>query len=275
MILGAIVGDTIGSCYEFHNVKTTEFDLFTRWTAFTDDTVMTLAVAEALMDADQGAQPISYALVESMRRLGRRYPDAGYGGQFARWLAERGAHPRPYGSWGNGSAMRVSPVAWAFDSLELVEYVAAETAKVTHNAPEGICGAQATAACIFMARTGAANDQIREYVRGRFGYALDFTLDDIRPGYIFDVSCQGSVPQAIEAFLEGGDFEDTVRKAISIGGDSDTIAAIAGAIAQGRYGVPCELEQEVRARLTADLIEINDLFCASYNVGLQEGGLDG
>ena len=264
MILGAIVGDTIGSCYEFNNVKTTEFPLFTKRTTFTDDTVMTLAVAEALMDADQAAQPISYALVDSMQRLGRRYPHAGYGGRFMRWLDERNAHPRPYGSWGNGSAMRVSPAAWAFDSLELVEHVAAETAKVTHNAPEGICGAQATAACIFMARTGSTNDQIRTYVRERFGYSLDFTLDEIRDDYAFDESCQGTVPQAIEAFLEGEGFEDTVRKAISIGGDSDTIAAIAASIAQGRYGVPADLEREVRARLTGDLIEINDRFCTLH-----------
>ena len=267
MILGAIVGDTIGSCYEFHNVKTTEFPLFTRRTKFTDDSIMTLAVAKALMDADQDAWPISSSLVHSMRKLGRRYSHAGYGGRFMRWLAKDNDYPRPYNSWGNGSAMRVSPVAWAYGSLDLVEYVAAETAKVTHNAPEGICGAQATAACIFMARTGSTNDQIRDYVRQRFGYALDFTLDEIRPDYAFDESCQGTVPQAIEAFLEGEDFEDTVRKAISIGGDSDTIAAIAASIAQGRYGVPRELEQEVRARLTEDLLEINDRFCALHGVG--------
>ena len=264
MILGALAGDMSGSPYEFNNIKTTDFPLFTEWSEFTDDSVMTLAVADALLSSADDAQPLSYALVESMRRLGKRYPNAGYGGRFARWLEDPLAHPRPYKSWGNGSGMRVSPVAWAFGSLELVEYVAAETAKVTHNAPEGICGAQAIAACAFMARTGCANDEIRSYVRERFGYALDFTLDDIRPTYVFDVSCQGSVPQAIEAFLESSSFEDAVRLAVSIGGDSDTIAAMTASIAQARYGVPEDIEQAVRSRLTPDLLEVNDRFCAAY-----------
>lgn len=265
-ILGACVGDVIGSPYEFSNVKTTEFPLFSEWTEFTDDTVMTLAVADALLKSRDDLQPISYALVESMRELGRAYPNAGYGGRFASWLGSDLAHPRPYNSWGNGSGMRVSPVAWAFDTLELVEYVAAETAKVTHNHPEGVKGAQAIAGCAFLARTGRSDDEIREYACGRHGYDLGFTLDQIRPGYVFDVSCQGSVPQAIETFLEAEGFEDAIRLAVSIGGDSDTIAAMAGAIAHARYGVPADIEKEVRARLPEDLLAINDRFCSAYGV---------
>lgn len=185
MILGAIVGDTIGSVYEFSNVKTTDFPLFSEWTEFTDDTVMTLAVADAILKSKDDLQPISYVLVESMRELGRAYPNAGYGGRFASWLESKLAHPRPYNSWGNGSGMRVSSVAWAFDTLDLVEYVAAESAKVTHNHPEGIKGAQAIAGCIFLARKGKSNEEIREYVSSRHGYDLGFTLEDLRPSYVF------------------------------------------------------------------------------------------
>lgn len=266
-ILGACVGDTIGSMYEFSNVKTTEFPLFGEWTEFTDDTVMTLAVADALLKSKEDLQPISYVFVESMRELGRAYPNAGYGGRFASWLESGLAHPRPYNSWGNGSGMRVSPVAWAFDSLELVEYVAAESAKVTHNHPEGIKGAQAIAGCTYLARAGKGNSEIRDYACGRFGYELGFTLDDIREDYIFDVSCQGSVPQAIQAFLESDSFENAVRLAVSIGGDSDTIAAMTGAIAQARYGVPEDIENEVRSKLPEGLLAINDRFCFTYGVG--------
>ena len=266
MILGAIAGDMIGSPYEFWNIKTTEFPLFVDRSCFTDDSVMTLAVADGLMNANDDAQPITYALVSSMRRFGRKYPDAGYGGRFLGWLEDPANSPLPYRSWGNGAGMRVSPVAWAYDNLELVEFVAAESAKVTHNHIEGIRGAQAIAACTFMARKGADNSSIRVYVRSRFGYQLDFTLDEIRDEYTFDVSCQGSVPQAIEAFLEGDGFEDAVRKAVSIGGDSDTIGAMTASIAQARYGVPDSIEAEVRRRLPEDLLSINDRFCSVFEV---------
>lgn len=260
VLLAAIIGDVVGSVYEFHNIKTEEFPLLSAGSRFTDDSVMTLAVADGLMAAFDGGVPISTAVVESMRRLGRAYPGAGYGGSFARWLEAR--DPQPYGSWGNGSAMRVSSVAWACDSLDDVEAVAAETAKVTHNHPEGIRGAQVVAGCVFLARQGADNDAIREYVSERFGYALDFTLDEIRGDYAFDVSCQGSVPQAIEAFLESDSLESAVRKAVSIGGDSDTIAAIAASIAQGRFGLDAsaDLVAAVRERLPEDLLAINDRF---------------
>ena len=266
MILGAIVGDTVGSIYEFDNVKREDFAFLTPESTFTDDSVMTLAVANALMETFEGRRPISDALVDSMRDLGNGYPGRGYGGNFAAWLYSETGHPGPYNSWGNGSAMRVSPVGWACDSIEAAEIVAAETAKVTHNHVEGIRGAQVTAACVLLARQGATNDEIRETVQTRYGYGLDFTLDEIRPGYTFDVSCQGSVPQAIEAFLESDGFEDAVRKAVSIGGDSDTIGAIAASIAQGRYGVPRQIEDDVRNRLAPELLDINDRFCSIYEV---------
>lgn len=267
MILGAIAGDIIGSVYEFDNVKREDFPLFSAHSTYTDDSVMTLAVADALMDAFETREPISSALVRSMRALGRTHIDAGYGGQFYRWLLGDERNAQPYNSWGNGSAMRVSPAAWVCDTIEAVELVAAETAKVTHNHAESIRGAQAAAACVLLARKGASNDEIRELVRTRYGYALDRMLDEIRPDYTFDVSCQGSVPQAIEAFLESRSFEDAIRKAVSIGGDSDTIGAIAAAMAQGRYGIPADIEHEVRARLTPDLLQINDRFCATYVCG--------
>ena len=267
MILGAIVGDIVGSRYEFWNTKTTDFPLFSRDSRYTDDSVMTLAVARALMRAEDEGYPLSYAFAECMRELGRAYPDAGYGGKFRKWLRSAEAYPQPYNSWGNGSAMRVSPVAWAFDTLELVEFVATESAKVTHNHPEGIRGAQAIATCTYLVvRAGLSKDEIRAFVRERYGYALDFTLDEIRDAYEFDVSCQGSVPQAIEAFLESESFEDAVRRAVSIGGDSDTIGAMTASIAQGFYGVPAEIEQAARQRLDTIQLEINDAFCERFDV---------
>jgi len=270
MILGAIVGDMCGSLYEFGYstkgpMKEYDFPLFSEGSVFTDDSVMTLAVADALLKSyAEGNQPVSYALVESMRELGRRYPRAGYGGRFMNWLESPIAHPRPYLSFGNGSGMRVSPVGWAFDTLGEVELVAAESAKVTHNHPEGIRGAQAIAACVLLARQGKGKQQIREYVRERFGYALDFAIDELRPTYTFDVTCQGSVPQAITAYLESTSFEDAIRRAVSLGGDADTIGEMAASIAQAEYGVPEEIEAEARKRLPADLLAVNDRFCERY-----------
>lgn len=268
MILGAAAGDIVGEIYEFNNLRSEEFPLFAEESTFTDDTVMTYAVADALLRAFDEGEPISTALIECMREYGRRHPMRGYGFRFDNWLHSDRTHPEPYNSWGNGSAMRVSPAAWVCSTLESVEFVAAETAKVTHNHPEGIRGAQATASCIYLARIGTSNDDIRTFVSTRYGYDMDFTLDQIRPTYEFVESCQGSVPQAIEAFLESDGFEDAIRKAISIGGDSDTIGAIAASIAQGRYGVPDEIEAEVRPRLTSDLLAINDRFCERFEVGL-------
>ncbi|MCR5347441.1 MAG: ADP-ribosylglycohydrolase family protein [Fretibacterium sp.] len=257
-MLGAIVGDVVGSPYEFdwNNIKTTEFPLLSDRSQFTDDTVMTLAVAEALMlcgetvgEADFGAN-----VVRTMQEFGKRYPKAGYGGRFSQWL--KAGTPRPYNSFGNGSAMRVSPVAWAFDDLESVEQFAAASAGVTHNHPEGIRGAQAAAAAIFLARQGEPQAEIRRCIEARYGYSLSRTLDEIRPAYHHVESCQETVPEAITAFLEGSGFEDAVRKAVSLGGDSDTLTAITASIAEAAWGIPADIEAGVLSRLDAFLQDV-------------------
>lgn len=245
-MLGAIIGDVCGSVYEFNNDKRVEkIQLFRDRVFPTDDSVMTVAVAKALVDSrgrsDRAKKDL---LIDSMHYYGRLFPHAGYGETFKTWLKDY--HRNPYNSWGNGSGMRVAAVGWLYDTLEKTLHVAKLTAEVTHNHPEGIKGAQAIAAAIFMARTGKSKEEIRDYVEQNF-YKLDFTLDEIRPYYGFDVSCQGSCPQAIEAFLEGENFEDVIRKAISIGGDSDTIAAMAGAIAEAFYGIPKEMADQAFA----------------------------
>ena len=225
-MLGAIAGDVIGSVYEGRPIKTVDFPLFQDRSVFTDDTVLTVAIAEAILERGDYAT--------ALKLWGRKYPRAGYGGTFYRWMVSDSFEP--YNSWGNGSAMRVSPVGFAFASVEEVLAEAERTAAVTHDHPEGIKGAQATALAIFLARSGESKAAIRGEIAGRFAYDLDRTLDEIRPGYRFDVSCQGSVPESILAFLESESFEDAVRKAISLGGDSDTMAAIAGGIAEAFYG---------------------------------------
>ena len=251
MIFGAIVGDVIGRPYEFHNIKTKQFDLFIDASRFSDDTVMTLAVASALRKWDKGSdineKEFTRAVIDAMKFFAKRYPHAGYGGMFKEWLS--GRKRKPYNSWGNGSAMRVSPVAWYFDDLQTVEKFAELSAGVTHNHSEGIKGAQATAAAIFLARTGRSKDDIRSYISIRYGYDLSRTCDEIRPEYSFDSSCQGTVPEAVIAFLEAENFEDAVRNAVSLGGDSDTLAAITASIAQGMWGVPEDIEKLVRERL--------------------------
>ena len=243
-MLGAIVGDVVGSPYEFNrnNVKTTDFPLFSPSSRFTDDTVMTLAVAQALMDAMPGRgketdeSVLEAALVRRMREFGNRFPHAGYGSRFAEWLVM--PDPKPYNSFGNGSAMRVSPVAWAFDDLRDVERYAAVTARVSHNHPEGIKGAQATAAAVLLARYDCSRDTLRKYAAAWYGYDMSRTTDEIRPGYCHVESCQGTVPEALTAFLEAESFEGALRLAVSLGGDSDTLAAITGSLAEGFYGVP-------------------------------------
>lgn len=255
-MLGAIVGDIVGSVYEFRNTKTTDFELFRKGESrFTDDTVMTLAVAKWLLTDKEH----SYAgLVGCMQELGRKYPDAGYGCNFALWL--RQDYPKPYGSWGNGAGMRVSPVGLYAGTLDEALSLAKVTAEVTHNHPEGIKGAQAIAACMFLCRGGISKADIRKYVEETFGYDLGRTLDEIRPGYTVDVSCQGSVPQAIIAFLEGETFVDVIRLAVSIGGDSDTIACMAGAIASCCYHIPVDVAAVSNDILPDELRKLKDDF---------------
>lgn len=253
---GAIIGDIVGSPYEFEDgFKEKDFPLFSKDSDFTDDTVMTLAVCEALMlDPDADDAVIRTNVSECMQRWGRKYPDRGYGERFIHWLFD--FDPRPYKSFGNGSAMRVSGVGWLYDTVEMTRHVAKLTAEVTHNHPEGIKGAEAIASAIWLARNGKSKDEIRQYVETQFNYDLSRTCDEIRPGNKFDASCQGSVPVAFAAFFEGTDFEDVVRLAVSLGGDSDTIADMAGAVAEAFYGVPSALVTEVTERLPEDLAQV-------------------
>ena len=254
-MIGAIAGDIIGSVFEHHAIKSTQFPLFSRYSGFTDDTVLTVAIADSIL------KKVDYAT--SLKTFGQKYPYAGYGSSFFRWIFS--SDSRPYNSWGNGSAMRVSPVGFAFDSMEDVLSEAKKSAEVTHNHPEGIKGAQATALAVFMARSGKSKATIKQEISDRFGYNLDRALDDIRPHYSFDISCQGSVPEAIIAFLEGKDFEDAIRKAISLGGDSDTLACIAGGIAQAYYqNIPREIVSDVRKRLPEEFLLIIDEFSEKY-----------
>lgn len=257
---GAILGDIIGSPYEFHgNTKTKDFPLFCKKSRFTDDTVMTVAVAEALLNTiGQPDTNIKEEVVRSMRKWGNKYPHAGYGGNFRVWLMTD--NPQPYGSFGNGSAMRVSAAGWLFDTLEKTLLAARLTAEVTHNHIEGIKGAEAIAAAIYLSRTGHEKKEIRDYITHSFGYDLSRTCDEIRPKYRFEVSCQRSVPEAIIAFLDSSDFEDAVRNAVSLGGDSDTQGCIAGAAAEAFYGVPENLKAECRSRIPADMMLVINRF---------------
>ena len=264
-MLGAVAGDIIGSVYEFQNVKSTDFELFTPWSTFTDDSVMTLAVAKWLMEDKTHSQ---HHLIRCMQELGQKYPKAGYGGNFDWWLRQE--NPRPYESWGNGSGMRVSPVGLYAKTLNEALALAAVTASVSHNHPEGIKGAQAIATSVFLCKEGKSKQEIKAYVEMTFGYNLDRTIDEIRPNYYFDVSCQGSVPEAIIAFLEGNSFEEVVRQAISLGGDADTIGCMAGAIAACIYPIPDSIVEKCNGLLTDDLREINNHFFAFLTDGVSE-----
>ena len=258
---GAILGDIIGSPYEFdRSSKTKDFPLFSPESRFTDDTVMTVAVADAFLSCPAGAsdEAIRQHLIRSMQRFGRLHPGIGYGAKFFSWLMSE--DPQPYGSWGNGSAMRVSSAGWLFNDLDTVLNMARLSAEVSHDHPEAIKGAQATAAAVFLARTGNSKDEIKAYIESVFGYDLSRTCDEIRPGYRHDVSCRGTVPEAITAFLEGTGFEDVIRTAVSLGGDCDTLTCIAGSMAEAFYGVPDELKQACRKYLSADLAEILQAF---------------
>ena len=245
---GAIIGDMIGVPYEFHATKKKDFPLFAKDSRYSDDSVMTLAVADALLHTESMEESCyKNEIVRSLIRWGREYDHAGYGPRFKQWL--RSDMPVPYGSWGNGSAMRVSPVGWLYDSLEETRKVARWTAEVTHNHEEGIKGAESVASAIFLARNGKTKKEIKNYIESEFGYNLSKTCEEIRPDYKFEVSCQKSVPEAIIAFLDSGSFEDAVRNAVSLGGDADTQACIAGAIAEAYYGVPESLKKECEKRL--------------------------
>ena len=258
-MLGAIAGDVIGSVYERFPVRSTDFPLFPRRARFTDDTVLTIATAQVILEGGEYR--------EAYRSWGRRYPAAGFGPGFKRWLNHDG--PGTLGSMGNGSAMRVSPVGFAFDSEDEVLREAERSAVVSHDHPEGIKGAQAVALAVHLARTGAEKEEIRREITGRFGYGLNRTIAEIRPTYRIgvrmDMTCEGSVPEAVIAFLDGDNYEDAVRLAVSLAGDSDTQACIAGGIAEAYYGsVPSEIISEVRSRLTAEMISVLDAFRSAY-----------
>jgi ADP-ribosylglycohydrolase len=251
-MLGAILGDIIGSRFEFSKLrknKSEEFDLFTDC-YFTDDTVMTIATADAIMNNKD--------FTKTYQEWGRKYPDRGYGGMFHSWLFED--NPKPYNSFGNGSAMRVSPVGWLYNDLKIVFNKAEETAEVIHNHIEGLKGAAATAGCIYLANMGTRKKIIKEFIETYFNYDLNRTIKDIKPIYRFDVTCQGSVPESIICFLEGNSYEDVVRKAISLGGDTDTMGCIAGSIAEAYYGIPKEIKAFAYNYLPEDMLKILDQF---------------
>lgn len=264
---GAILGDIIGSRFEFDRGGwTKDFELFTPECSFTDDSVMTIAVAEALIDAgrDASVEDIEKACTMSMQKWGRKYPNAGYGGRFIGWLYED--NPKSYNSWGNGSAMRVAAAGWLYDSIERTREVARATANVSHNHPEGLKGAECTAVVIFLGRMGSSKEEIKEYVSREFEYDISKTVDEIRPLHKHDESCMDALPKALVSFFEGGSFEDVVRNAVSLGGDTDTIAAIAGAMAEGMYGVPDDLKEECIRRIPDEMVEVIRRFADAHRL---------
>ncbi|MFZ3070477.1 MAG: ADP-ribosylglycohydrolase family protein [Anaerolineaceae bacterium] len=254
-MLGAVIGDIVGSVFEWHNHRSTKFPLFSSRSTFSDDSVLTIATARVLLDG------LDYA--RTYQDFARRYPGRGYGGSFHSWIYQE--HPQPYNSFGNGSAMRISPIGFAFESLEETLTEAKRSAEVTHNHPEGIKGAQATVLAIYLARKGSSKPEIKQEIINRFGYDLSRPLEKIRQENQFDETCQGTVPEAISAFLESDSFEGAIRLAVSIGGDSDTIACIAGAIAQALYGsIPAEMVSQAKARLPEEFLQILERFEARY-----------
>jgi len=255
IMLGAIGGDIIGSIYEHYNIKTVDFPLFSEYSSFTDDTVLSVAIADSILH--------NIDFIKKLKEYYFLYPNAGYGASFHFWA--RSERCEPYNSWGNGSAMRVSPVGYAYDTVEGVQEMARKSAAVTHNHPEGIKGAQATASAIFLAKQGEGKKYIRKYIEKTYQYKLDEKTEDIRRYYTFDISCQGSVPQSIMVFLDSEDYEDAVRKAVSIGGDSDTIACITGGIAEAYYKkMPQFIIEKVFDILDNKLRNVVNEFCAKY-----------
>ena len=260
-MLGAIIGDIVGSRFEWNNIKTKDFEFLTDKCFFTDDSVMTIAVADALMKANGNLDALSEQAIKSMQTIGRPYPHCGYGGNFYYWIYTD--NPQPYNSFGNGSAMRVSACGFVAKSLEEAKELSEAVTRVSHNHPEGIKGAEATAVAIYLARTGSSIAKIGKYINDNY-YPMDFTLDGIRDSYEFNEICQDTVPQAIKAFLESSDFEDAIRNAISIGGDSDTLAAITGGIAEAYYGIPDSIKERAMSYLDESLREIVERFYEKY-----------
>jgi type I restriction enzyme M protein len=263
-MIGAIIGDIVGSPYDFNNIKTKDFELLGKRNRFTDDTVMTVAVAETLLKYEKidinNVEEFQSSLIQVMKKLGKIHLAAGFGAFFFKWLMQE--EPKPYNSFGNGSAMRVSPVAWYAKTLEETAFLAKATSEITHNHPEGIKGAVSVAGATFLAKNGALMEEIKAFVAQY--YTIDFSLDEIRETYKFDCSCQGSIPQAFEAFFESTSFEDAIRNAVSIGGDSDTIAAITGSIAEAYYGVDEEILDKAKKYLTPNMQDIIDKFDIKY-----------
>lgn len=254
-MLGAIIGDIVGSRFEFdeNNIKSKEFDFFRVDCRPTDDSIMTVAVADAIMKWKEAGGDLRAIATDSMRSFAEVMPCDGYGARFAEWLF--GDNPEPYNSWGNGSAMRVSACGWLGDSLEEVKSLSLQVTDISHNHPEGIKGAEAVAVSVYLARQGMGMPELKAYVVKNY-YPIDFTLDEIRPSYRMEESCQKSVPQALEAFFESTSFEDAIRNAVSIGGDSDTIAAIAGSVAEAYWGVPEELARKAMTYFEPDMISV-------------------
>ena len=263
-MIGANLGDVVGSIYEFDNIKTKEFELFDKECFFTDDSVMTVAIAEALLQAEEineeNLEDFKENLITVMHEIGVKYPDCGYGGHFSVWMLSN--KKEPYNSFGNGSAMRVSSVGWYAKTLKEAELIAKATAEVSHDHLEGIKGAVATSGAVFLARTGATMDELKKYISKY--YTIDFTIDEIRPVYKFNETCQETVPQAMQAFFESTSFEDAIRNAISIGGDSDTLAAITGAVAEAYYGIPEEMKETALSYLDERLLSIVEKFEDKY-----------
>ena len=252
-MIGAIIGDIVGSRFEWNNHRSKDFELFTRECFATDDSIMTLAVGKALVESKNDWSDLGEQAVRCMQEVGRPYPRCGYGGRFWDWMYSD--HPKPYNSFGNGAAMRVSACGFVARSLEEAKALSKAVTEVTHNHPEGLKGAEATVVAIYMARTGSTIEEIRDVIDQEY-YPIDFTLDEIRDTYAFNETCQDTVPQALEAFFESNSFEDAIRNAISVGGDSDTLAAITGGIAEAYYGVPADLKEKAKTFLDNRLLEI-------------------
>lgn len=263
---GAIIGDIIGSPYEFCEFKNRNFKFFTKESHYTDDTILTVAIAKALLELPGKAsvKRIKREVTKSIRKMCKKYPRNDYGTAFAYWLSAD--NPEPYNSYGNGSAMRVSAAGWLYDTIDQTRKVARATAEITHNHPEGIKGAEATASAIFLARSGFSKREIEDYIMEEFGYDITRDCDDIRPKYHFNETCQGTVPEAIICFLEGNSFEEVISLAVSLGGDADTLAAIAGSIAEAFYGVPDSFVKEAQSRLPEEFLDIIQKFEERVNV---------